>query len=154
MGSNRKALFLVAALMVSSCASIATERFGGNPVSVAIEIRSSQSAATSVPTPATFPVRAWVLNTAGLKKIGGRIALTNYATDLEFNENAESVKLHKENLITMMNAEALLIMSNSVETVSIETKLHTMVVEDGQKLLHTVMDVVRLDAPYKFQFDI
>ena len=148
-------LALLTALTTSSCASMGTEPegFGGKPVPVKVIIERPAPSPQEASTAKALPVRAWVLNAPGLQAIGGREALTDFATLLEQGDAAQ-VEDARKKLIAALNNKALFKVLTPVQTVEIETKLHTVVVEDGQQLLHRLVNVAMLDYPYKIRFQL
>ena len=151
----RTRLSLGVVLAASSCASTGEQAmdFGGNPVPVEIEVVAVRENPSSASVRDGFPVQAWVLNTAGMLSIGGRDQLTDYGTLVEQGPEAEA-KAMRAGLVGKLNKEALHTITWSLETVSIEPKLHTLVVVDGLRLRHELIDVIRLDAPYKFRLQL
>ena len=155
MHSLWKVISLGVVLAASSCASTGEQAmdFGGNPVPVEIEVVAVRENPSSASVRDGFPVQAWVLNTAGMLSIGGRDQLTDYGTLVEQGPEAEA-KAMRAALVGKLNKEALHTITWSLETVSIEPKLHTLVVVDGLRLRHELIDVIRLDAPYKFRLQL
>ena len=148
-----KTLCVLLATSLASCASVGSEPedFGGNPVSVEITIAASNASSPEGSSP--IPVRGWVLNAPGLLEIGGRDRLTEFET-LREQEGDATVEAARNELIADLNKYSLHQLNSSIQSVMIEPKLHTLVVEDGDRLRHAVIQVVTLQRPYSFKFEL
>ena len=139
---------------IASCTGTGSKpnEYGGQPVAVEIRV-----VAPAGPGPETgaFALRGWVLNPPGLVQLGGRDRLTAFANLLERDgADSKAVEDAREELVVELNRLALHRLSSSTQTVELEPKPHTVVVEHGTELRHIAVNVVKLTKPFGVDFQL